>query len=159
MSDQKSHAIGGVGQASKAKNTGGMEDTGDMERVGDVERAGDVERICDMENTSDMEYMDDAEYTDDMRILNGTENKLILPRYDVVFKALFKDESNTEAVADFLRAALGIPEDEVLEDIVVIDPEMPPGAKDEKISVLDVLLKIPGQGTVNVEMQLRRERA
>jgi predicted transposase/invertase (TIGR01784 family) len=118
------------------------------ENVGDTSHSGDAGRAGGAEDTIGMEQ---AGHKD---LLSDKGGKLILPRYDVAFKALFKDENNRDVVADFLRSVLDIPDDEALEDIVVIDPEMLPGAKNEKISILDVLLKIPGQGTVNVEMQL-----
>jgi predicted transposase/invertase (TIGR01784 family) len=84
------------------------------------------------------------------------ENRLLLPRYDVIFKSIFKDEGNKDVVEDFLRAMLDIPDDETFEDIIVQDSELLPEAEKEKLSILDVRLKIPGQGLINVEMQLCR---
>jgi predicted transposase/invertase (TIGR01784 family) len=88
--------------------------------------------------------------------MNNSENKLLLPRYDTVFKSIFKDENNRDVVEDFLKAMLDIPADVTFEDIIVRDPELLPDAEGEKLSILDVRLKIPGQGLVNVEMQLCR---
>jgi predicted transposase/invertase (TIGR01784 family) len=86
--------------------------------------------------------------------VNKTENKLIMPRYDRAFKSIFKSEENKDVVEDFLRAVLDIPEEETFEEIIVRDPELLPEAEDEKLSILDVLLKIPGKGLINVEMQM-----
>jgi predicted transposase/invertase (TIGR01784 family) len=86
-------------------------------------------------------------------ITSAPENKLLLPRYDVTFKSIFKNKENTDVVADFLKAVLDIPEDEDFEDIIVTDPELLPEADGEKISILDVLLKIKGKGIINIEMQ------
>jgi predicted transposase/invertase (TIGR01784 family) len=88
--------------------------------------------------------------------MNTTENKLLLPRYDTVFKSIFKDEGNKDVVEDFLKAMLDIPAEVTFEDIIVRDPELLPDAEGEKLSILDVRLKIPGQGLVNVELQLCR---
>jgi predicted transposase/invertase (TIGR01784 family) len=84
------------------------------------------------------------------------ENKLLLPRYDSIFKSIFKDDDNKDVVEGFLRAVLDIPAEEELVDIIVRDPELLPESDGEKLSILDVRLKIPGQGLVNVEMQLFR---
>jgi predicted transposase/invertase (TIGR01784 family) len=86
-------------------------------------------------------------------IAGASENKLLLPRYDVTFKSIFKNKDNTDVVADFLKAVLDISEDEDFEDIIVTDPELLPEADGEKFSMLDVLLKIRGKGIINVEMQ------
>jgi predicted transposase/invertase (TIGR01784 family) len=88
--------------------------------------------------------------------MNDNENKLLLPRYDVVFKSIFKDENNKDVVEDFLKAVLDIPADVVFEDIIVRDPELLPEAAGGKLSILDVRLKVPGQGLINVELQLCR---
>jgi predicted transposase/invertase (TIGR01784 family) len=88
--------------------------------------------------------------------MNDTENTLLLPRYDTVFKSIFKAEANRDVVEDFLKAMLDIPSDVTFEDIIVQDPELLPDAAGEKLSILDVRLKIPEQGLINVEMQLFR---
>jgi predicted transposase/invertase (TIGR01784 family) len=82
------------------------------------------------------------------------EKSLLLPRYDVTFKSIFKNERNADIVEDFLKATLGLPVDEVLEDIRVMDSELLPRTPDEKLSILDVRLKSPKLGNVNVEIQL-----
>jgi predicted transposase/invertase (TIGR01784 family) len=95
-------------------------------------------------------------------VVNGTggtgvaENKLLLPRYDVTFKSIFKSKDNTDVIADFLKAVLEISDGEDFEDIIVTDPELLPVADGEKFSILDVLLKIRGKGIINVEMQFCR---
>jgi predicted transposase/invertase (TIGR01784 family) len=88
--------------------------------------------------------------------MDDIKNKLLLPRYDTVFKSIFKDENNKDVVEDFLKAMLDIPDEVMFEDIIVQDPELLPDAEGEKLSILDVRLKVPGQGLVNVEMQLCR---
>jgi predicted transposase/invertase (TIGR01784 family) len=103
-----------------------------------------------MDDVNNMDKTGDANTTDIVK------NKLLLPRYDVAFKSLFKPKGNAEVVEDFLRAMLDIPEDEVFEEITVTDPELLPEAGGGKLSVLDVLLKVPGKGTIAVEMQLYR---
>jgi predicted transposase/invertase (TIGR01784 family) len=86
----------------------------------------------------------------------GKGGGLLLPRYDVTFKSIFKGKGNEDVVEDFLRAALGIEGEAPFEDIAVEDPEMLPDAAGEKLSILDVLLRVPGRGIFNVEMQLCR---
>jgi predicted transposase/invertase (TIGR01784 family) len=86
--------------------------------------------------------------------IKNTGNKLLLPHYDIAFKSIFKDENNQDVVEDFLKAVLDIPKDEKFEEIIVRDPELLPEAEDEKLSILDVLLKIPGKGYINVELQM-----
>jgi predicted transposase/invertase (TIGR01784 family) len=82
------------------------------------------------------------------------EKSLLLPRYDVTFKSIFKDERNADVVEDFLKAVLDLPPGEVLGDIRVMDSEMLPRTEGEKLSVLDVRLKSPSLGSVNIEIQL-----
>jgi predicted transposase/invertase (TIGR01784 family) len=81
-------------------------------------------------------------------------NKLIMPRYDVAFKSIFKSPDNADVVEDFLKAVLDIPEEVALGDIVVTDPELLPESEGEKLSILDVSLRVPGMGFINVEMQI-----
>jgi predicted transposase/invertase (TIGR01784 family) len=104
-----------------------------------------------------MSYINNDNNTDAVNREGSTsvvENKLLLPRYDVTFKSIFKNKDNTDVVADFLKAVLDISEDEDFEDIIVTDPELLPEADGEKFSILDVLLKIRGKGIINVEMQI-----
>jgi predicted transposase/invertase (TIGR01784 family) len=92
--------------------------------------------------------------TNDMKYTANTENRLLLPKYDIAFKSIFKDKNNTDVVEDFLKSVLGLPDDEVFDEIIVSDPELLPENDKTKRSVLDVLLNIRGKGIVNVEMQL-----
>jgi predicted transposase/invertase (TIGR01784 family) len=82
------------------------------------------------------------------------EQSLLLPKYDVTFKSLFKDENNSDIVEDFLKAALRLPADEHFEEILVQDSELLPKNEGEKLSILDVKLKLTGRGYVNIEIQL-----
>jgi predicted transposase/invertase (TIGR01784 family) len=97
---------------------------------------------------------DSVDATNNTDSTGAIENKLLLPRYDVTFKSIFKNKDNTDVVADFLKSVLDLSEDEDFEDIIVTDPELLPDADGEKFSILDVLLKIRGKGFINVEMQI-----
>jgi predicted transposase/invertase (TIGR01784 family) len=83
-----------------------------------------------------------------------SEQSLLLPRYDVTFKSIFKDEHNADIVEDFLKAALQLPADECFEEILVQDSELLPRSEGEKLSILDIKLKIKDRGYVNIELQL-----
>jgi predicted transposase/invertase (TIGR01784 family) len=91
--------------------------------------------------------------------VNDNEKGLILPKNDIAFKSIFKDKNNKDVVEDFLKSVLDIPDDVVFEDIIVEDPELLPEIKDGKRSILDLRIKIPGQGLINVELQLCKVNA
>jgi predicted transposase/invertase (TIGR01784 family) len=89
--------------------------------------------------------------------MNGIkEKKLLLPKYDITFKSIFKNERNRDIVEDFLKAVLEIPKAESLGIIRVRDSELLPRSEFDKISILDVLIDLPDGEKINVEMQLCR---
>jgi predicted transposase/invertase (TIGR01784 family) len=88
--------------------------------------------------------------------MSGVKNKLLLPKYDITFKSIFKDERNRDIVEDFLKAVLEIPKEESLGVIRVRDSELLPQSEADKVSILDVLIDLPNDEKINVEMQLCR---
>jgi len=80
------------------------------------------------------------------------EKTILLPRYDVSFKSLFKSAESAPVTEGFLKAMLGLPEHEKLIDIQLRDPELLPQDEEGKLSIVDALFGLPGGERVIVEM-------
>ena len=78
---------------------------------------------------------------------------IISAKNDVVFKVLFS--RNKELLREFLNDVLNISIESV-NDIDVLNPELPPKSIDGKFSRLDVNVRTLGEN-VNVEMQVENE--
>ncbi len=75
---------------------------------------------------------------------------------DVMFKALFVDDSEDyELLRSFLSAALMIPKSDIV-NILIKNPELVPLAYEGKMTRLDILLTT-NRHTINVEMQVASE--
>ncbi len=75
------------------------------------------------------------------------------PRNDLVFKLLFGDARNTGPLADFLKAALDLPPEDLL-DIVLIDPHLNGEDIDDKQGILDVKIKTGTGKIIDIEIQI-----
>ncbi len=80
-------------------------------------------------------------------------NDVISAKNDVVFKVLFS--RNKELLREFLNDVLNISIESV-NDIDVLNPELPPKSIDGKFSRLDVNVRTLGEN-VNIEMQVENE--
>jgi predicted transposase/invertase (TIGR01784 family) len=72
---------------------------------------------------------------------------------DYVFKRIFGDQRNTDILAAFLRAALGLSEEEV-DQIAIIDPHLKREFNDDKLNILDVKLRLKSGERIGVEVQI-----
>ena len=72
---------------------------------------------------------------------------------DYVFKRIFGQEENKEALKDFLESILNIK----IKNIEINNPEIPKNFYDSKYGVLDLKVTLDSKLIVNVEMQLQNE--
>ena len=82
---------------------------------------------------------------------------ILSPKNDFVFKRIFGDANHPAPLSAFLRAALGLPEDE-LAGISVVDPNLNPKHRDDKHSILDVHLTTRSGKEIDIEIQLEHTR-
>ena len=79
------------------------------------------------------------------------EKKLLSPKLDVVFQALFGEVGNEEITKDFLEKILKRKIEEIdLSKNVILRRTMP----EEKLGVLDVLVETNNKKKINIEMQV-----
>ena len=79
-------------------------------------------------------------------------NKLPLTS-DYVFKRIFGQEENKEALKDLLQSILNIK----IKDVQINNPEIPKNFYDSKYGVLDLKVTLDNSVIVNVEMQLQNQ--
>ncbi len=79
---------------------------------------------------------------------------ILSPKYDFVFKWLFGDANHIAPLAAFLQAALGLPEEEFAE-LVIVDPNLNSQYDGDKRCVLDVRVKTRSGKDVDVEIQVK----
>ena len=72
---------------------------------------------------------------------------------DYVFKRIFGQEENKEALKDFLESILNIK----IKNIEINNPEIPKDFYDSKYGVLDLKVTLDNKLIVNVEMQLQNQ--
>ena len=82
---------------------------------------------------------------------NNKEKKLLSPKLDVVFQALFGEEGNEEITKGFLEAILKEKIEKIdLSKNVILRREF----KEDKLGILDILAEVDGNKQVNIELQL-----
>ena len=82
---------------------------------------------------------------------NNKEKKLLSPKLDVVFQALFGEEGNEEITKGFLEAILKEKIEKIdLSKNVILRREF----KEDKLGILDILAELDGNKQVNIELQL-----
>jgi len=81
---------------------------------------------------------------------------LLSPCNDLVFKLLFGDARNIDILTDFLKAALDLPPEDLL-DIVLVDPHLNSENIDGKKDILDVKAKTGTGKMVDIEIQLAEQ--
>ena len=72
---------------------------------------------------------------------------------DYVFKRIFCQEENKEALKDLLQSILNIK----INDVQINNPEIPKNFYDSKYGVLDLKVTLDNSVIVNVEMQLQNQ--
>lgn len=83
---------------------------------------------------------------------NKTVNRLPLTS-DYVFKRIFGQEENKEALKDFLESILKIK----ISDVEINNPEIPKNFYDSKYGMLDLKVTVDEKIIINVEMQLQNQ--
>jgi predicted transposase/invertase (TIGR01784 family) len=82
--------------------------------------------------------------------------KLLSMKNDYVFKRVFADPNNVDALADFLKAALTLPEEEY-GSIEIVDPHIQRRFADDKLGILDVKLHTATGNIIHIEIQVEKE--
>ena len=72
---------------------------------------------------------------------------------DYVFKRIFGQEENKEALKDFLESILDVK----IKDIEINNPEIPKNYYDSKFGVLDLKVTLNDEVVVDVEMQMQNQ--
>lgn len=84
------------------------------------------------------------------------ELKILPPRMDFVFKRLFGDERNKDILSAFLKAVLGLP-DEDFKELQLLNTELKKEYVEDKYGILDVKV-ITANGTqIDIEIQLHNK--
>ena len=79
------------------------------------------------------------------------EVKLLSPKLDVIFQALFGEEGRERITKGFLETILKEPIEKIdLSKNTILRREF----KDEKLGILDILAEVNGSQKVNIELQL-----
>ena len=89
----------------------------------------------------------------EQQLLNYNQEIFFEPGIDYVFKKVFGAEENKDILKGLLCSVLGMTSEEV-EDITIVNGELPKQNRKDKLSRLDILLKLNNQKMVNVEMQM-----
>ena len=79
------------------------------------------------------------------------QEKLLPLTSDYVFKRIFGQEENKQALKDFLESIL----DEEILKIEIKNPEIPKNFYDSKYGVLDLKVTLNDKSIVDVEMQMK----
>jgi predicted transposase/invertase (TIGR01784 family) len=94
-----------------------------------------------------------------MRVINTEDGrKILLPSNDYIFKLIFADERNKRILAAFLAAVLQVPKDE-LADLTIMNTELLPEAGDDKLGIMDILVRMKTGETINIEIQIVKSAA
>ena len=75
------------------------------------------------------------------------------PSIDYVFKKVFGTEENKDILKGLLCSVLGMTSEDV-EDIAIVNGELPKQNRKDKLSRLDILLRLNNQKMINIEMQM-----
>lgn len=81
------------------------------------------------------------------------QNRILLPKIDVIFKLLFGDKRNSEILIDFLKSVLDIPEDEYT-SITLEDTHLKRENVEDKLGIVDVKLTTKSGKIVHIEIQV-----
>jgi predicted transposase/invertase (TIGR01784 family) len=81
------------------------------------------------------------------------KRKILSATMDFVFKLIFGDAKNADILAAFLMAVLRLPVRE-FDSLIIIDPHLPKGFKDDKRGVLDVKLRLKSGKVLDIEIQV-----
>ncbi len=85
--------------------------------------------------------------------LNCIEETFLKPGIDYVFKKVFGTEENKDILKGLICSVLGIASEEI-KDITITNGELSKQNRKDKLSRLDILLKLNNEKMINIEMQM-----
>jgi predicted transposase/invertase (TIGR01784 family) len=80
--------------------------------------------------------------------------KILSATLDFIFKLIFGDEKNSDILASFLMAVLGLPYED-FDSLQIIDPNLPREFEDDKLGILDVKLRLKSGKIIDIEIQVK----
>jgi predicted transposase/invertase (TIGR01784 family) len=83
-----------------------------------------------------------------------TNETLLSPKNDFLFKRIFADPKNKDILEDFLKSVLTIPEKEY-KKITLADPHLLRRYKQSKLGILDVRLETLSGHAIDIEIQVK----
>ena len=83
-----------------------------------------------------------------------SEDFLIPPKFDFMFKAIFGQEENKDILSAFLSAVLKMPLEQ-FEELEILNSEISKDCDEEKKSILDVRVRTAAGENINIEIQLQ----
>jgi predicted transposase/invertase (TIGR01784 family) len=84
--------------------------------------------------------------------------ELLSVKNDYVFKRVFGNPNNIDALTDLLRAVLDLPEED-FHRIDIVDPQVGRRRPEDKLSILDVRVHTASGKIIDIEIQVSREVA
>lgn len=81
------------------------------------------------------------------------EKPMLSPKSDYIFKLLFANNRNINALGNFLQAVLDLPSEDY-DRLVVVDPHLSPDADGDKTGILDVKVHTKTGKIIDIEIQL-----
>ena len=75
------------------------------------------------------------------------------PYNDVIFKAIFGKEGDKGTLMSLLSSIMDLPI-ESFEDLILLNTELAPDSIDQKVSRLDLRIKLKNQSEIDVEVQV-----
>ena len=81
-------------------------------------------------------------------------NQYLSPKVDIIFKAIFGDERNSNILKAFLSAVLRLPKDDY-EILAIVDPHLLREYEDDKMGILDVKVKTKSGKVIDIEIQCK----
>ncbi len=87
------------------------------------------------------------------QLLSCNEETFFEPGVDYIFKKVFGTEENKNILEGLICSILGMTSEEI-DDITIVNGELPKQNRKDKLSRLDILLKLNNQKVINIEMQM-----
>ena len=84
-------------------------------------------------------------------IKQAHQKKILSPKLDIVFQALFGEEGSERITKDFLQTIL---KEEITEIQLDVNPILRRDTPNDKLGILDVVAKINGKENCDIEMQI-----
>ncbi len=85
--------------------------------------------------------------------MHSNQQTFTTPYNDVIFKAIFGKEGDKGPLMSLLSSIMDLPI-ESFEDLILLNTELLPDSIDQKVSRLDLLIKLKDQTEIDVEVQV-----